>query len=91
MLAEIPRASKYFPLSVDSTFNIWTYEVTPVTYRNMLFECKSRNMRNVWVTATMTGPVIIHHDRSTPSYDSIVMYCEKTWYRKRGSMYYNRQ
>ena len=70
MLAEIPRASKYFPLSVDPTFNFGAYEVTPVTYRNMLFECKSRNMRNVWVPATMIGPVIIQHDKSTPSYDT---------------------
>lgn len=70
MLAEIPRASKYFSLSVDSTFNIWTYEVTPVTYRNMLFECKSRNMRNVLVPATMIGPVIFHHGKSTPSHDT---------------------
>ena len=69
MLAEIPRASKYFPLSVDPTFNFGAYEVTPVTYRNMLFECKSRNMRNVWVPATMIGPVIIQHDKSTPSCD----------------------
>lgn len=70
MLPEIPRASKHFPLSVDSKFNFGAYEVTPVTYRNMLFECKSRNMRNVWVQATMIGPVIIHHDKSTPSYDT---------------------
>ena len=69
-LVEIPRASKYFPLSVDPTFNFGVYEVTPVTYRNMLFECKSRNMGNVWVPATMIGPVIIQHDKSTPSYDA---------------------
>ena len=32
MLAEILRASKYFPLSVDPTFNFGAYDVTPVTY-----------------------------------------------------------
>ena len=70
MLAEIPRASKYFPLSVDPTFNFGAYEVTPVTYRNMILECKSRNMRNAWVPATMIGPVIIQHKKSRPSYDT---------------------
>ena len=70
MLAEIPRASKYFPLSVDPAFNFRAYEVTPVTYRNMLFEYKLRNMRNVWVPATMIDPVIIQHDKSTLSYDT---------------------
>ena len=70
MVAEIPRASKYFPLPVDSTFNFEAYEVTRVTYRNMLFECKSRNMRNVLVPATMIGPVIFHHGKSTPSHDT---------------------
>ena len=61
MPAEIPRASKYFPLSVDPTFNFGAYEVTPVTYRNML---------SVWVPQTMIEPVIIQHDKSTPSYDT---------------------
>ena len=70
MLPEIPRASKYFPLSLDSTFNFWAYKVTPVTYRNMLFVCESRNMRNLWVSATMIGPVIIHHGKSTLSYNT---------------------
>ena len=36
----------------------------------MLFEYKLRNMRNVWVSATMIGPVIIQHDKSTLSYDT---------------------
>ena len=91
MLAEIPRASKYFPLSVDPTFNFGAYEVISVTHCNMLFECKSRNIRNKWVPATRIGPVIIQHNKSTPYYNTTLScIAKKTWYRKRGSMYNNR-
>ena len=71
MLAEIPRASKYFALSANPTINFEAYEVTPVTYRNMLIECKSRNMRNVWVPTTMIDPVLF----STILRHSSVVYC----------------
>ena len=70
MVAEIPVASECNPLSIDPTFNFGEYEVTPLTYRNMLFKCKSKNTMNTWVPATMIGPVIIQHDKSAETYDT---------------------
>ena len=64
MPAEILNSSKTFPLSIDTTFSFGTYEVTSLSYRNVLVESKSKNVTDVWVPATMIGPVITQHDKS---------------------------
>ena len=73
MPAEILSSSKTFPLSIDPKFNFGTYEVTPLTYRNDLFESKSKNVKDIWVPATIIGPVIIQHDKSTQTYETALM------------------
>ena len=73
MPAEILNSSKRLPLSTDPTFNFVIYEVTPLTYRNALVESKSKNVRDEWVPATMIGPAIIQHDKSTQTYETALM------------------
>ena len=73
MLAEILNSSKTFPLSIDPRFNFGTYEATPLTYRNVLVESKSKNVTDVWVPATMIAPVIIQHNKSAQTYETALM------------------
>ena len=73
MPAEILNSSKTFPLSIDPTFNFGTYEVTPLTYHNVLVESKSKIVTDVWVPATMIGPVVIQNDKSAQTYETALM------------------
>ena len=57
-----------FPLSVDPTFNFGPYKVIPFTYRSILVESKSKKGSGVWVPATMIGPVVNQHEKSTETY-----------------------
>ena len=56
-----------------SLLNFITYEVTPLTYRDALVESKSKNVRHERVPATMIGPAIIQHDKSTQTYETALM------------------
>ena len=64
MTNELSNAAKVLPISVDPTFNFGRYEVTPFTYRSVAFECKSKNVIQTWVSATVIGPTIIQHTKS---------------------------
>ena len=41
------------PISFDSTFNFGACDITPFTYRSVVFHCKSKNVAKKWVPATM--------------------------------------
>ena len=58
------------PISVDPTFNFGAYDITPFTYRSVVFQCKSKNVAKKWLPATMVGPTIIHHNKSADTYES---------------------
>ena len=45
------------------SFNFGVFYVTPFTYRSFMFQCKSKNVSQKWVPATMIGPTIIQHSR----------------------------
>ena len=61
-----------FPLSVDPTLNFGAHEVTHFTYRSILVEYKSKNMTGVWVLATVIGSVVIQHEKSTETYQTVM-------------------
>ena len=65
MAFNMSSSANTFRLSVDPTIHFGAYEVTRFTYRSILVESKSKNMTGVWVLATMTGPVVIQHEKST--------------------------
>ena len=57
------------PISVDPTFNFGAFEVTPFTYRNSKIECKSKNVKGLWVTSTMIGPSLIQQSKDEETYE----------------------
>ena len=63
------------PVSADPTFTFRVYDITPVTYRSVVFQCKAINVDKKWVLATMTGPTIIHHNKSAGIYKSAMRWC----------------
>ena len=53
------------PLSVDPTFNLGEFYVTPVTYRNPYLQNKDSN------SACMCGPILIHYRKTQHSYQTL--------------------
>ena len=70
------------PISVDPTFNFGAYDITPFTYRSVVFQCKSKNVGKIWVPATMVGPTTIHHNKSADNYESAMFYAQKQLRKK---------
>ena len=57
------------PISVDPTFNFGAYDITPLTYRIALFQCKSQNLSKKWVPATVVRPAIVYQNKSPNTYE----------------------
>ena len=66
--SEMSKAASFRPISVDPTFNFGVFDVTPFTYRSFMFQCKSKNVAQKWVPATMIGPTIIQHSKTADTY-----------------------
>ena len=64
-------------LTVDPTFCLGDFDVTPTTYRNLLLKCKRTGQHPV-----MVGPTMIHYTKTFSSYmflaSSIVGQCRDT-------------
>ena len=56
------NAIEYRPLTVDPTFNLGPYNVTPISYQHLLVNGKEGNF------PTMIGPVFIHEKKTTTTY-----------------------
>lgn len=54
---------EYKPFTVDPTFDIGDYNVTPITYQHLLLE-----NRNGGKHPSMIGPVLIHEKKTTETY-----------------------
>ncbi len=54
---------EYKPFTVDPTFDIGDYNVTPITYQHLLLE-----NRNGGKHPSMVGPVLIHEKKTTETY-----------------------
>ena len=53
------NATEYPLLTVDPTFNLGPYKVTPISYQHLLVNGKEENF------PTMIGPVFIHEKKTT--------------------------
>ena len=62
------EAYKLSTLSVDRTFNFGKFEVSPFTYRHSNIRCKSKNVPEKWVSATIIGPILIQSNKKQESY-----------------------
>ena len=62
--SEMSNAASFRLISVDPTFDFGVFDITPFTYRSFMFQCKSKNVAQKWVPATIIGPTIIQHSRS---------------------------
>ena len=62
------------PILVDPTFNFGAYDITPFSYRIVLFQCKSQNVSKKWALATMVGPAIVYLNKSANTY-KLTMRC----------------
>ena len=67
----------YCVLTVDPTFCLGDFDVTPTTYRNLLLKCRKTGHHPV-----MIGPTMIHYTKTFTSYmflaSSIVGQCRET-------------
>ena len=59
-----------FPILVDPTVNFGAYDITPFSYRIVLFQCKSQNVSKKWALATVVGPAIVYLNKSGNTYKS---------------------
>lgn len=55
--------AKFCVMTVDPTFNLGDFDVTPVTYRNLLLESKRSKQPPVFI-----GPIFIHYRKTFQSY-----------------------
>ena len=62
--SEMSNAASFKHISVDPTFNLGVFDVTPFTYRSFIFQCKSKNTAQKWVPATMIEQTIIQHSKA---------------------------
>ena len=78
--SEMSKAAIFRPISVDPEFNFGIFDVTPFIYRSFMFQCKSKNVAQKWVHATMIGPTIIQHSKIAATYEtamrSIALKCK---------------
>lgn len=51
------------PFSVDPTFNVGGFEVTPYSYKHLFLKCKRTNETSVFI-----GPTAIHHSKTKVVY-----------------------
>ena len=58
------------PISVDPTFNIGKFEVTPVVYKNLLLTSKRTNVNPIFL-----GPTMIHHNKKCETYRTLAATC----------------
>jgi hypothetical protein len=57
--------SEYKPLTVDPTFDIGAYNVTPISYQHLLLNNRGEDQH-----PTLIGPVLIHERKTTESYST---------------------
>ena len=67
--SEMPSAANFRPISVDPMFIFGVFDDIPFTYRSFMFQCKSKNVAQKWVPATMIGPTIIQHSKTADTYE----------------------
>lgn len=58
------------PLSVDPTFKMGQFEVTPVVYKNLLLKLKRTDESPVFL-----GPTMIHHKKTYDAYRTLAATC----------------
>ena len=56
---------KYRPFTVDPTFNIGKYNVTPITYQHLLLENRRDGKH-----PSLIGPVLLHDKKTTETYST---------------------
>lgn len=59
-----------YPFSVDPTFKMGQFEVTPVVYKNLLLKSKRTNESPVFL-----GPTMIHHKKTYDTYRALAATC----------------
>eukprot|EP00112_Aurelia_sp_Birch-Aquarium-sp1_P005670 Seg1645.5 transcript_id=Seg1645.5/GoldUCD/mRNA.D3Y31 product="hypothetical protein" protein_id=Seg1645.5/GoldUCD/D3Y31 len=59
-----------YPVSVDPTFNLGRFEVTPIVYRNLLLTSKRTKESPVFL-----GPTMIHHNKTGSTYRVLASTC----------------
>ena len=69
---EMSNAANFRPISVDPTFNFGVFDVTSFTFRSFMVQCKSKNVAQKWVSATMIGPTIIQHSKTADTYETSI-------------------
>ena len=65
---EMSNAANFRPISVDPTFNFGVFNVTSFTFRSFMVQCKSKNVAQKWVSATMIGP----HSKTADTYETSI-------------------
>ena len=65
---EMSNAANFRPISVDPTFNFGVFDVTSFTFRSFMVQCKSKNVAQKWVSATMIGP----HSKTADTYETSI-------------------
>ncbi len=56
---------KYRPFTVDPTFDIGNYDVTPITYQHLLLENRGDGSH-----PSLIGPVLLHEKKTTETYST---------------------
>ena len=62
------QASELSALSVAGTFNFGKFKFTPFTDRHPNIECKSKNIPDKWMPATIIGPTLIQANKKQETY-----------------------
>jgi len=57
------NSTEHCVLTIDPTFSLGKFDVTPVTYRNLLLESRKHGKPPVCV-----GPILIHYSKSFSTY-----------------------
>ena len=65
---EMSNAANFRAISVDPTFNFGVFNVTSFTFRSFMVQCKSKNVAQKWVSATMIGP----HSKTADTYETSI-------------------
>ena len=77
------------PISLNPTFNFGAYNITPFTYKSVVFQWKCKSTVEKWVAATMVEHTIIHNNKSADTYKSKMRCIVKKFnLEKKGEIYF---